>query len=90
MIKIGKGLVAIASALVLTATGLAACASPARSDEPGNYPPGVEHYDMPFGMPAVVTWCSHGVRVWQTYHDGGSSYGGNSSLALTSQTGAGC
>lgn len=47
MIKIGKVLVAVASALVFTATGLVACANPARSDEGRNYPPGVEHFDMP-------------------------------------------
>lgn len=70
MKKIGKSLVAVASALVLVGTGLASCASPARSGEPSHMPPGAEQYELPDGHDGVIggwTWCSHGTRVWQSY-----------------------
>jgi hypothetical protein len=88
--KIGKGLVAVASALVLVGTGLAACAGPARSGEPSHLPPGAEQYELPDGHDGVIggwTWCSHGVRLWQSYAWEDSSNGARV-LALTSQEGA--
>lgn len=89
MKKIGKGLVAVASALVLVGTGLAACAGPARSGEPSHLPPGAEQYELPDGHDGVIggwTWCSHGVRLWQSYAWEDSSNGARV-LALTSQEG---
>lgn len=90
MKKIGKGLVAVASALVLAGTGLAACAGPARSGEPSHLPPGAEQYELPDGHDGVIggwTWCSYGVRLWQSYAWEDSSNGARV-LALTSQEGA--
>jgi hypothetical protein len=90
MIKLGKIVAGSLSALVLVGTGLAACASPARSGEPSHMPPGAEQYELPDGHDGVIggwTWCAHGVRIWQTYAWEDSSNGARV-LALTSQEGA--
>lgn len=87
MMKIGKGLVVLASAFVLTATGLASCATPARSGEPSHMPPGAEQYELPDGHGGVIggwTWCTDSTRVWQSYAWEDSSNGARV-LAMTSQ-----
>lgn len=43
-------------------------------DAPGKaVPGGVEKYDMPNGFPAILTYCLHGTRLFETYTQGGYS-----------------
>lgn len=55
---------------------------------PGEHPPNVEKLDMPENFPAVLTFCSHGTRVWYSFgpKDG---YSGTT-VALTSQRDGQC
>lgn len=80
---------AMRAAAVVAATiliGAGACASQsAAQDAPGKSLPDVEKYDAPYGFPAVITYCLHGTRLFQTWHDGGASYGGNSSIGFVAR-----
>jgi ABC-type glycerol-3-phosphate transport system substrate-binding protein len=81
-----RGIVVLAAVLALSACG--ASTGMATSEAPAG--PSTEKLDMPNGAFAVQSFCSHGFRVWQSWHDGGTVYGGNSSVALTSQPDASC
>lgn len=77
--------VAIASTILIATV---ACASrSAAQDAPGKQLSGVEKYDAPYGFPALITYCLYGTRLFETWHDGGTNYGGNSSIGLTSRPG---
>lgn len=83
-----KNLGTIAAAVVAFVALLAACAAATPAASPSS--PAAEYTDMPNGGFAMQTFCSHGFRIWQSWHDGGASYGGNSSVALTSQPDPSC
>jgi hypothetical protein len=64
MQKTVKIVVGAVSALAFALTGVAACAGPAHSAEPNHAPEGMEVYDLPGDQPDVVTFCSHGIRLF--------------------------
>lgn len=86
------GLVIGAATIAVIPITMTACAASARGGEPVNAPVGAASYELPDGHGGSIggwTWCSHGVRVWQTYAWEDST-NGERVLALTSQPGAGC
>lgn len=78
----------LASAVVVASVLVAAisCSSQSAAQNAPVQPlPQVEKYDAPYGFPAVITYCLHGTRLFETWHDGGDNYGGNSSIGLASR-----